>query len=289
MLTSGMLQTGAVTVGPAQRAAGVERPTLQTASNLPTRRLSEPTTTGNIYHQIASTLHQLHLLRQRRLARGEPMLPGLPEGTMKELWTVLSTAQGTPRLQHQQGYIHQVPHQARGLVSGGTRRSNMQSQELASSRPALTHQSLARFVAMGRRGEAPDGHFSSGYVSADHQQIASCPGDYSDEVHSAASTESWPNRRRQQCDAVCRSERSGCESAGEGSEGSNGGGSEGSGRKAARKRRSVEMSGGEGDNSVRTVSSDKGFDGRARKQNKRGEKSPLCATLTSWSSLWGRE
>ena len=206
------------------------------------------------------------------------MLPGLSEGTMKELLTVLGNAQATPRVQHQQGYVHQVPHQARGLVSGGTRGSNMQSQELASSRPALTHQSLARFVAMGRRAATADGHFSSGYVPADHQQVASCPGDYPDEVHSAASTESWPTRRRPQCGAVCRSERSGCESAGEGS---NGGGSEGSGRKAARKRRSVEMSGGE----------DGGVDraGRAGKQKKRGEKSPLCATLTSWSSLWGRE
>jgi len=288
MLTSGMLQNGAVTVVRPQRAAWEERPTLHPSSNLPTRRLSEPTTTGNICHQIASTLHQLHELRQRRLARGEPMLPGLPEGTMKELWTVLGTAQGTPRVQHQQGDIEQVPHQARGLVTGWTRGSNMQSQELASSRPALTHQSLARFVAMGRRAATADGHFSSGYVPADHQQVASCPGDYPDEVHSAASTESWPTRRRPQCGAVCRSERSGCESA---VEGSNGGGSEGSGQKAARKRRSVEMSGVEDDYAVSTVSSDKGVDraGRAGKQKKRGEKSPLCATLTSWSSLWGRE
>lgn len=273
-----MLQTGVMTAGRAQRAAWNEQPTLHTASSLPTRCFSEPTTTGTIYHQIASTLHELHLLRQRRLARGEPMLPGLSDGTMKELLTVLGNAQATPHVQHQQGYVHQVPHQARGLVSGGTRGSNMQSQELASSRPALTHQSLARFVAMGRRGTAPDGHFSSSYVLADHQQVASYPGDYSDEVHSAASTESWPTRRRPQCGAVCRSERSGCESA---VEGSNGGGSEGSGQKAARKRRSVEMSGGE----------DGGVDraGRAGKQKKRGEKSPLCATLTSWSSLWGRE
>jgi hypothetical protein len=63
-------------------------------------------------------------------------------------------------------------------------------------------------------------------------------------VHSAASTESCPTRRRRPCSAVCRSERSGCESAGEGRKG---GGGEGSGQKAARKRRSVEMSGGEDD------------------------------------------
>ena len=164
----------------------------------------------------------------------------------------------------------------------------MQSQELASSQPALTHQSLARFVAMGQRGAALDGHFSSGYVSADHQQVASCPGYYLDEVHSNASAESWPTVRRPQCNVVCRSERSGCLSAGEGS---NGGRSEGSGRKAALKRRRVEMIGGEDDNAVGTVSSDHGGDraGRGSKQKKRGEKGPLCATLTSWSSFWSVE
>ena len=288
MLTSGMLQTGAMTAGRVQRAALDERPTLYPASNLPTRRLSEPPTTGNIYHQIASTLHQLHHLRQRRLARGEPMLPGLPDGTLEELLTVLGTAQGTPCVQYQLGYVEEVPHLARGLVSGGTQGWNMRSQELASSQLALTHQSLARFVARGRRGAAPGGHFSSSYVSVDHKQVSGCPGEYSDEVHSTASTESWPTGRRPQRDAVCRSARSGCESAGEGS---NGGESEGSGQKTARKRRSVEMSGGEDDNAVSSVSSDKGVDraGRGGKQKRQGEKGPLCATLTSWGSFWGRE
>jgi hypothetical protein len=51
------------------------------------------------------------------------------------------------------------------------------------------------------------------------------------------------------------------------------------------------MSSGDDDNAVSTVSSDKGVDraGRACKKVKRGEKIPLCATLTSWSSIWSRE
>lgn len=240
----------------------------QCNSNAPTRaRL--PETKDSIHQQIFSTLLQLHLLRQRRLARGELNPPGIPEGILAEVVQVLSAANESPSAKYVQIDAQHVRIHTTGQASGQAQMPNAHSRERASSPLALTQQSLALLASSGPGAAAPAGHFSSCHASATRKQLVSSTTAYADDLNSSASTENGPGQRRLQPDASCGSEVSSGESAGEGSKA---GESECSGKKSARKRCNVEISSSEDDNTASTAASDNSVDCAKRTGKEKGKR-----------------
>ena len=163
-----------------------------------------PGPTVNIYQKIASTVQQLHLLRQRNAVLGEsqlPHLPGLPVSTLNELLQLFGADQGTPSAQtllhrrqvqlehvpHQEHHLmrHELPHHKRGLARVAPHIYNVPCQQLASSPLALTQQSLAEHVILARGVPAYD--FRYGLSSGYQQHIDAT--DNSEDIVSTASTE----------------------------------------------------------------------------------------------------
>ena len=83
-----LLQTQMSDAQSRHQQAQMQNVDLQTNARLP-----DPS--SNIYQQIASTLQQLHVLRQRSIRRGERQPLGISERTMNELMMLLIATHGT--------------------------------------------------------------------------------------------------------------------------------------------------------------------------------------------------
>lgn len=192
-----------------------------------------PGPTVNIYQQIASTLLQLHRLRQRNAVLGEsqlPYLPGLPAGTLNELLQLFGADQGTPSAQtlllrrqvqlelvppHEHHAMwHELPHHEWRLASGDPHIYHVPCQQLASSPLALTQQNLAEHVLSARGVPAYDFRYS---LSCSYRQHIDAT-DNSEDMVSTASTECGPGRHLDfgapLFESAHGSERSGSETAG---------------------------------------------------------------------------